>query len=55
MPASRLLLFEESGHFPHAEEPARFVEALVDFVDGTEPMHLDGREWRELLTAGPPV
>jgi pimeloyl-ACP methyl ester carboxylesterase len=55
MPASRLLLFEESGHFPHAEEPARFVEALVDFVDGTEPMHLDGSEWRELLTAGPPA
>lgn len=55
MPGSQLLLFEESGHFPHTEEPERFVEALVDFVDRTEPIHLDGAEWRELLTAHRPA
>ena len=53
MPGSRLLLFEESGHFPHTEEPERFVEALIHFVDGTTDA-LDRAEWRELLTAGPP-
>jgi pimeloyl-ACP methyl ester carboxylesterase len=53
MPGSRLELFEESGHFPHREEPERFVEALVDFIDSTEPGHLYGSEWRALLTAGP--
>jgi len=55
MPASRLLIFEESGHFPHTEEPVRFVEAIIEFVDGTEPTHLHGTEWRDLLAAGPPA
>jgi pimeloyl-ACP methyl ester carboxylesterase len=55
MPGSRLVLFEETGHFPHTEEPERFVETLVDFVDTTEPTHLDGSQWRALLTAGPPL
>jgi pimeloyl-ACP methyl ester carboxylesterase len=55
MPASQLVVFEESGHFPHAEEPERFVEVLTRFVDGTEPIHLDGPEWRDLLMAGPPA
>jgi pimeloyl-ACP methyl ester carboxylesterase len=52
MPASRLVIFERSGHFPHVEEPERFVEAVVDFVDSTEPMHLDEAQWRADLTAG---
>ncbi len=52
MPGSRLVIFEESGHFPHAEEPVRFAEVLTEFVDSTEPMHLDEAEWQALLTAG---
>ena len=55
MPGSRLVLFEESGHFPHTEEPARFVEAIVELVDSTEPMQLDEPGWRALLTSGPPA
>jgi pimeloyl-ACP methyl ester carboxylesterase len=55
MPGSRLVLFEESGHFPHTEEPDRFIEVLSEFVDTTEPMHVDGPEWRRLLMAGPPA
>jgi len=54
MPGSHLVLFKECGHFPHTEEPERFVEALVEFLDTTEPTHLDGPEWRALLAAGPP-
>lgn len=53
LPGSRLVIFEESGHFPHTEEPERFVEVLTEFVDGTEPMQLDEPGWRELLIAGP--
>jgi pimeloyl-ACP methyl ester carboxylesterase len=55
MPGSRLVIFEESGHFLPTEEPARFVEAIVDLVDGTEPMRLDESGWRALLTSGPPL
>ena len=55
MPGSRLVIFEESGHFLPTEEPARFVEAIVDLVDSTEPMRLDEAGWRVLLTSGPPL
>jgi pimeloyl-ACP methyl ester carboxylesterase len=55
MPRSRLVLFEESGHFPHTEEPARLVDAIVELIDSTEPMRLDEPGWRALLTSGPPI
>ena len=54
MPGSRLEIFERSGHFPHAEEPERFVTAVLDFVAATEPMHVDMGEWHRTLSAGPP-
>lgn len=41
MPGSHLELFEGVGHFPHVEEPARFVEVIRDFVATTEPNHAD--------------
>lgn len=49
LPASRLEIFEDVGHFPHCEAPERFVDALVAFIDSTDPVRLshDGR--RELL------
>lgn len=53
IPGSELVVFEHSGHFPHAEEPDRFIEAVCDFVDRTEPLDLDPTEWQAMLTAGP--
>jgi pimeloyl-ACP methyl ester carboxylesterase len=32
MPGSRLEIFEHAGHFPHADEPHRFVKALHTFL-----------------------
>lgn len=56
IPGSRLVLFDEAGHFPHCEDPKHFLEVLTSFVDTTDPMDLDEPEWRALLTAGrPPV
>jgi pimeloyl-ACP methyl ester carboxylesterase len=37
IPHSRLEIIEGAGHFPHVEEPSRFVEILVDFLCSTEP------------------
>jgi pimeloyl-ACP methyl ester carboxylesterase len=37
MPGSRLEIFPGVGHFPHAEEPERFVQVLLDFLATTEP------------------
>jgi pimeloyl-ACP methyl ester carboxylesterase len=53
MPASRLVIFEESGHFPHVEEPGRFIEALIGFVESTAATDLEGPAWGELLTRSP--
>jgi pimeloyl-ACP methyl ester carboxylesterase len=55
MPGSRLVIFEESGRFLHTEEPARFVETLVEFVDTTAPGLSEGLEWQAMLAAGPPA
>jgi pimeloyl-ACP methyl ester carboxylesterase len=52
MPHSQLVIFEDSGHFPHAEEPQRYAEVVSDFVDTTEPRRLDEAELRALLTDG---
>jgi pimeloyl-ACP methyl ester carboxylesterase len=41
LPGSRLEVFAHSGHFPQLDEPERFLEVLVDFVDSTEPAALD--------------
>jgi pimeloyl-ACP methyl ester carboxylesterase len=37
IPGSRLEVFEGAGHYPHCEQPDRFVEVLVDFLETTEP------------------
>jgi pimeloyl-ACP methyl ester carboxylesterase len=49
LPASRLEVFERSGHFPQLDEPHRFIEVLVDFIESTEAATLDAERWRELL------
>jgi pimeloyl-ACP methyl ester carboxylesterase len=52
LPASRLEIFTESGHFPQLDQPERFIDLLSDFIDSTEPATLDAEGWRELLKAG---
>jgi len=50
VPGSRLEVFDSSGHFPQLDEPARFVDVLVDFLESTEPAPtLDPEQWRQLL------
>jgi pimeloyl-ACP methyl ester carboxylesterase len=52
VPGSRLEVFPDSGHFPHVDEPERFLDVLWDFIDSTAPGDLDASGWRELLKAG---
>jgi pimeloyl-ACP methyl ester carboxylesterase len=49
IPGSRLEVFASSGHFPQLDEPERFIDVLVDFIESTEPATLDAARWRELL------
>lgn len=55
MPGSRLVLYDDCGHFLHAEEPRRFTESIIEFVESTDPVHLADAQWRALLAAGPPA
>jgi pimeloyl-ACP methyl ester carboxylesterase len=50
---SRLELFPDAGHFPHLDDPLRFVRLLTEFVETTEPAQIDAGSWRELLRREP--
>jgi hypothetical protein len=52
VPSSRLELFEGAGHFPHLDEPQRFLDVLLDFIETTEPADVEHEEWREMLKSG---
>ena len=43
IPGSRLVIFEDVGHYPHCEAPERFVATIVDFIASTEPARLPMR------------
>ncbi len=49
IPGSRLEVMEGVGHFPHVEQPLRFVRILTDFMETTEPSSFTPDELRELL------
>jgi len=52
MPGTHLVTFPESGHFPHLDEPRRFVRELTEFIEGTEPSDIPEARMRELLREG---
>ena len=51
-PRSRLETFDGVGHFPHLDEPQRFLDVLLDFIESTEPADVDPEDWREMLKSG---
>ena len=46
---SRLEIIKGSGHFPHVEDPERFLGVLTDFLNTTEPARVDGAELHTVL------
>lgn len=50
---SRLEVYEGAGHFPHLDDPVRFVADLTAFVKDTEPATLDVETLRDRLRNGP--
>jgi len=53
LPGSRLELFDGAGHFPHIDDPRRFVHLLHEFVTTTEPAHADRHSLRRHLQETP--
>ena len=49
IPNSRLEIFEGAGHFPHREDPLRFLSVLEAFMRDTEPASVAEADWTELL------
>jgi pimeloyl-ACP methyl ester carboxylesterase len=49
MPGSRLEVFEGAGHFPHRDDPIRFVTDVSDFMATTEPAQVDPEVMRRRL------
>ncbi len=52
VPGSRVEIFEGAGHFPHLDDPQRFVHLVVEFVASIEPAALDSEDVRRALRAG---
>ncbi len=52
VPGTRLEIFGGARHFPHRDDPDRFVSTLVDFMRTTAPADLEETGWREMLIAG---
>jgi len=52
MPGSRIVTFPGAGHMPHLDEPTRFADALLDFVEDTKPASFSPERLGELLRRG---
>jgi pimeloyl-ACP methyl ester carboxylesterase len=53
LPLSRLEMFDAAGHFPHQDDPARFLGVLRDFLHSTTPAVGNQHCWRQMLRDGP--
>lgn len=49
IPGSRLEIFEQSRHFPHQDEPVRFADVMLDFLNTSEPAPIDKSDLRARL------
>ena len=54
MPESRLVIFDDAGHFPHHNDRDRFVSELNGFIETTAPSQHEPERWRALLRDGAP-
>lgn len=51
-PGAVVEIFEDSGHFPHKDQPERFVKILHSFIRNTQPAAYHRGRWRALLRNG---
>jgi pimeloyl-ACP methyl ester carboxylesterase len=51
-PGSRFETLARAAHFPHLEDPAGLAAVLRDFIETTEPAHIDDGDWGGVLARG---
>jgi pimeloyl-ACP methyl ester carboxylesterase len=51
-PSAHVHVIEGSGHFPHKDDPERFVKIVNDFIRTTQPAQYHRGRWRSLLKSG---
>lgn len=51
-PRSRVEVIPDAGHFPHKDDPERFVKIVRDFIRTTEPATYSRARFRALLKSG---
>ena len=44
---SRLEIFQRAGHFPYRDNPQRFMNVLIDFIQSTAPAEVNEQRWWE--------
>ncbi len=49
LPQSRLEIFPGAGHYPHAEQPQRFVDVVNGFMHATAPAEFGPGQWQQRL------
>jgi len=49
IPDARFEVFPDARHFPHRDEPRRFVKVLSEFIETTEPAHVTDADFKDLL------
>ncbi len=52
MPGSQLEVFPDVGHFPHKDDPERFLRIFRAFYAGTEANTHSAEDWRTVLRRG---
>jgi pimeloyl-ACP methyl ester carboxylesterase len=54
IPNSRFVTLPKAAHFPHLEDPEGLADALVDWLDETEPGLIEDSEWGQIVGARSP-
>lgn len=49
LPHATVKVFDEAGHFPHADQPELFTDTLLNFLADTSPARFDARRWNRVL------
>jgi pimeloyl-ACP methyl ester carboxylesterase len=53
-PGSRFEILPNAAHFPNLEDPEGLAAVLRDFLETTEPVHIDDADWGGIVARRSP-